>query len=137
MRDAAAIDHRIEIEDLRIRRMETHQRLQRTGIELVAVFGGVEQLAVQVPVDDACCKLADLADIGPEHLPASLFRQPLGNGDNRDENGSRHEARNAEDAGVEAPIGIGGTSGACMFGQGASYSLILVFPAPRRLAKLP
>ena len=51
--NTAAVDHRVQIEDIGIGRMKTHERLKRALIEIVAVVFRIDQTAVQVSVDNA------------------------------------------------------------------------------------
>jgi hypothetical protein len=62
-------------------------------------------LAVQVAIDDACRYPPDVADMFAKRLEARFLRQILGNGNNRDENDSRDQARNAEGEWIYAPSG--------------------------------
>jgi hypothetical protein len=57
------IDHGVEIKDIRVGRVEAHQRLYRASIEFGAVVGRIEQLTVQIAIDDARGNLPDLADM--------------------------------------------------------------------------
>ena len=72
--DAAAVDHRVQIKDIGIGGMKTHERLERALIEIVAVVLRIAQTPVQVSIDDTGGHLADRSDVHSQLLPARLLR---------------------------------------------------------------
>ena len=81
-----SIDHRIHVEQVCVRRVKPHQRLQRRRVEFRAVIGGIEQSAMEISIDDARCELTDLSHVRTKHIPPRLLRQPLWDGHDGHEN---------------------------------------------------
>ena len=105
IRNAAAIDHRVDVEDVRVCRVEPYKRSQGTRIKFVAVVFGIQQEAVQVAIDDTGRDPPDLQHMGTKRLEARFLRQILRDGDDRNEDGRRNKCRDPKDERIDMPSG--------------------------------
>jgi hypothetical protein len=72
IRDTVPLNHRVQVENVVVCRMEAYQRGKRTLVQLVVVIRRVEQLPMQIPINDAGGKLGNFADMRSERVPAIL-----------------------------------------------------------------
>ena len=78
--------------------MESHQRLQRSVVQLLAVIRGIDELRMQIAIDHARRQIGDLPNVIAQNVESRAFRQPLwyrddGNEDDRrDQRGEKQYA---------------------------------------------
>ena len=89
--------HRVDVKQIGVGGVETHQGRERGLIKFGAVIGRVQQSMMQIAVHCTAGELADLPDMHAQHLPAGLPRQHLRDQDDGQENGGGDGGRDDED----------------------------------------